>query len=169
MYELEDLLRELREALRKDDFGAMQESVRRAVGAKPLTAEIGASRLLHSEPGLTVLHTAVNAGFESPPHDHRTWAVIGVYDGQEDNAFYRLIGDSRVIEECGGRSLCAKDVMMLGPNAIHKIANPRESKLIALHVYGQNIFEIERSAWAPATGLERPFNLRLDARGVVRS
>ncbi len=131
--------------------------------------EIGSSQLLLSEPGLTVFHTVVNPGFISPPHDHRTWALIGVYNGQEDNTFYRLIGGSRRIEQIGGRNLERGEVLTLDPQAIHKISNPRGDKLIALHVYGENIFEIERSAWDSATGEEWPFKLRLDARGAVRS
>jgi predicted metal-dependent enzyme (double-stranded beta helix superfamily) len=51
--------------------------------------------------------------------------------------------------------------MMLGPNAIHKIANPRSDALLALHVYGKNIFKIERSAWDPVTGAEGPFDLKI--------
>jgi predicted metal-dependent enzyme (double-stranded beta helix superfamily) len=31
------------------------------------------------------------------PHDHRMWAVIGVYTGREDNIFWR-----RVAGEAGG-------------------------------------------------------------------
>src|ERR1051326_2459068 len=42
------------------------------------------------------------------PHDHRTWAVIGVYTGAEDNVYWRRLrsdaGESRV-EAAGARSL----------------------------------------------------------------
>src|ERR1700756_705344 len=120
---------------------------------------------MYSEPGLTVVHTVVNHGFASPPHDHRTWAVIGVYQGQEDNTFYRLTDNKRRIEQVGRRSLKRGEVLTLGAEAIHHIASPLEEKLIALHVYGRNIFEIERSAWDPATGDEYPFRLALDERG----
>jgi predicted metal-dependent enzyme (double-stranded beta helix superfamily) len=110
----------------------------------------------------------VNPGFVSPPHDHRTWAVIGVYDGQEDNVFYRLLPGSRSIEQSGSRNLTQGEVLTLEPDAIHRIANPLSSKLIARHVYGDNIFAIERSAWDPVSGHERPFKLALDAPGQVR-
>jgi predicted metal-dependent enzyme (double-stranded beta helix superfamily) len=87
MYSLENLLNDLRQALRNSDLRAVAEVVRHAIREKPFVPEVGSSQLLHTEPGLTVLHTVVNPGFVSPPHDHRTWAVIGVYDGQEDNVF----------------------------------------------------------------------------------
>ena len=163
-----DLLDELRRAVANSDLTAVADVVRRAIREKPLVSHPGSSQLLHSEPGLTVLHAAVNPGFASPPHDHRTWAVIGVYEGQEDNTFYRLIDSSRHIEQAGHGNLRPGEVLTLDLEAIHKIANPGSNKLIALHVYGKNIFEIERSAWDLATGIERPFKLALDARGTVR-
>jgi predicted metal-dependent enzyme (double-stranded beta helix superfamily) len=157
----------LRRAVVNSDLGAVAEVVRDAIRQEPFVSEAGSPQLLHSEPGLTIVHTVVNPGFVSPPHDHRTWAVIGVYDGQEDNTFYRLIEGGRRIEQSGARNLGQGEVLSLGVEAIHKIANPGSNKLIALHVYGKNIFEIERSAWDPATGSERPFKLALDARGRV--
>jgi len=167
MYTLEDLVKELKEGLGKSDFNAVQEAARHAVAERPLAAEPGKTQILHDEPGLTIVHVAVNPNFASPPHDHRTWAVIGVYDGQEDNTFYRLVDNTRAIEQAGGRSLGERDVLMIGERGIHKIANPRGETLIALHVYGKNIFKIERSAWDPVTGVERPFDLKVDSRGVV--
>jgi len=168
MYTLDSLLDELRQAVRNSDLTAVAEVVRSAIREKPFVAKFGSSQLLHSESGLTVLHTVVNPGFVAPPHDHRTWAVIGVYDGQEDNTFYHLIGSSRRIEQTGRRNLKQGEVLTLDVDAIHQIANPLSKKLVALHVYGKNIFEIERSAWDPATGDERPFKLTLDARGTVQ-
>jgi len=161
MYTLEDLVTDLRQATATQDFNAVQEAVRRAVAEKPLVSEPGRLQILHDEPGMTVVHVGVNPGFVSPPHEHCTWAVIGVYGGQEDNTFYRLVGATRAIEEAGGRTLRDREVMMLGEKAIHKIANPRGDSLHALHVYGKNIFKIERSAWDPTSGIERPFDLKV--------
>jgi predicted metal-dependent enzyme (double-stranded beta helix superfamily) len=168
MYGIGTLLNELRQAARSRDLGALAEVVGSAIRHDPLVTRVGASKLLHTEPGLTVLHTVVNPGFVSPPHDHRTWAVIGVYAGQEDNTFFRLLEGCRRIEPIGRRSLRQGEVASLGSDAIHQIANPVTTKLIALHVYGKNIFEIDRSAWDRATGNERQFKLKLDGRGMVR-
>jgi predicted metal-dependent enzyme (double-stranded beta helix superfamily) len=168
MHTLEDLVTELKESICSSDFNAVQEAVRHAIAQKPFAADAGKTQILHDEPGLTIVHVAVTAGFASPPHDHRTWAVIGVYDGQEDNTFYRLVDNTRSIEQAGGRSLQERDVLMLGQNGIHKIANPRGETLVALHVYGKNIFKIERSAWDPVTGIERPFDMTVDSRGGIR-
>ena len=162
MYQLDDLLRDLRQARKSVELSAMQEVVRRAVAEPPLVDDPGRFQVLHNEPGLTVMHVVVGAGFISPPHDHRTWAVIGVYNGQEDNSFYKLIGDSRVIEPAGGRSLGEREVLTLGVDAIHRIANPRRDALVALHVYGRNVLTIDRSAWDPITMRERPYVAKTD-------
>jgi predicted metal-dependent enzyme (double-stranded beta helix superfamily) len=169
MYDLSSLLNEYREAVRASDLIAVADVVRNAIRQEPFATQSRSSQLLHSEPGLTVMHAAVNPGFVSPPHDHRTWAVIGVYDGQEDNTFYRLTGDGRRIEPSGSRSLRQGEVLTLGTDAIHQIANPLGTKLIALHVYGKNIFKTERSAWDLVTGGEYSFRLTLDRDGGVRS
>ena len=49
-------------------------------------------------PGMTIM-----------PHDHRMWAVIGVYTGREDNIFWRrLPADAdREIEAAGAQGRCA--------------------------------------------------------------
>ena len=78
------------------------------------------------------------------------------------SAFYRLVADTRAIEAAGGRSLRSREVMTLGPDAIHKISNPRSDTLVALHVYGDNIFKIDRSAWDLATMVERPWVVKID-------
>jgi predicted metal-dependent enzyme (double-stranded beta helix superfamily) len=161
MYTLEELIRKLKEGVRDGNFGSVQEAVRHAVAGAPLVAEAGSAQILHNEPGLMVLHAVVGGGYASLPHDHRTWAVIGVYQGQEDNTFFRRVPNASSIEQAGGRSLKERDVLMLGPQGIHKIANPRSETLIALHVYGLNVFEIERSAWDPVTGEERPFAVKI--------
>jgi predicted metal-dependent enzyme (double-stranded beta helix superfamily) len=167
MYALQDLLNDLRHGAARNDFGALQEAVGRAVAAAPFPADTGRTRILHSEPGLMILHAVVGGGFASPPHDHRTWAVIGVYSGQEDNTFYRLIDKTRRLEPAGARSLKERDVLMLNADGIHKIANPRVDALMALHVYGLDIFEIERSAWDPVTGNEGHFEVKIGRRSAI--
>src|SRR6516165_5405198 len=119
MYTLHSLLDQLRPAVANSDLAAVADLVRSAIREKPLVSQVSSSQLLHSEPGLTVLHTVVNPAFVSPPHDHRTWAVIGVYDGQEDNTFYSLINGSRRIEQVGRRNLRQGEVLTLGIEAIH--------------------------------------------------
>ena len=105
---------------------------------------------------LTILHAAVKPGFESPRHNHTMWAVSGVYEGQEDNTFYRR-GDSG-IEEVGHAEIRAGEAQVLPADVIHRIANRKSSALQAIHVYGGDLLGIERSMWDDTTGGERRFD-----------
>jgi predicted metal-dependent enzyme (double-stranded beta helix superfamily) len=68
-----------------DELVADPASLAQAIG--PI--EEGGITTLHRAPDLTVLHVAWTPGMALNPHDHRMWAAIAMYAGQEDNAFYR--------------------------------------------------------------------------------
>jgi predicted metal-dependent enzyme (double-stranded beta helix superfamily) len=119
--------------------------------------ERGGITPLHNADDLTILRVAWTPGMALNPHDHRMWAVIGMYGGQEDNAFYRR-GDHG-LEPAGGRELPAGDVLVLGDDAIHSVANSRREFAVALHVYGGDFFTIDRSEWDATTYEERPRDL----------
>jgi predicted metal-dependent enzyme (double-stranded beta helix superfamily) len=114
----------------------------------------GGITTLHRAADLTVLHVAWTPGMTLYPHEHRMWAVIGMYGGQEDNAFFRRIPGS--LEQAGGRELRAGEVLVLGEDAIHSVANSRTDFAVALHVYGGDFFSVERSEWDFETYQERP-------------
>jgi predicted metal-dependent enzyme (double-stranded beta helix superfamily) len=123
----------------------------------------GGITALHVAADLTVLHVAWTPGMALYPHDHRMWAVIGMYGGQEDNAFFRR-AEGAGLEAAGGRALPAGEVLVLGDDAIHAVANSREEYAVALHVYGGNFFEVERSEWDAETFEERPRDLERTKR-----
>jgi predicted metal-dependent enzyme (double-stranded beta helix superfamily) len=52
---------------------------------------------------LSVVDVATPPGLKSPAHNHKMWAVIGVYDGQEHNRFYRY--EDGELQEKGERLL----------------------------------------------------------------
>jgi predicted metal-dependent enzyme (double-stranded beta helix superfamily) len=45
--------------------------------------------LSYSSPDLTIQRVLWSPGTAAAPHDHRTWAVVGVYAGEEVNGLYR--------------------------------------------------------------------------------
>jgi predicted metal-dependent enzyme (double-stranded beta helix superfamily) len=114
----------------------------------------GGITTLHNAADLTVLHVAWTPGMTLYPHEHRMWAVIGMYGGQEDNAFFRRAPGG--LEPVGGRELPAGEVLVLGDDAIHSVANSRKDFAVALHVYGGDFFSVERSEWDLETYEERP-------------
>lgn len=140
------------------DAAAIAEVVKRYVREGPTLDNAFADSplgplTLYSTPELTVQRIEWPAGFRGAPHDHRMWAVVGVYVGAEHNQFHRR-GDHG-LEDAGGRVLEQGDVLVLGDEAIHSVANPSRGSVIGLHVYGGDIDGIARSQWRP-DGTEGP-------------
>ena len=99
---------------------------------------------------LSVADVTTSPGLRSPAHNHKMWAVIGVYDGQEHNKFYRY--EYGELLEKGERLLKKGDIAVLGPEVIHAISNPLSTDSSAIHVYGGDLVERpERSLWNPHT------------------
>lgn len=113
---------------------------------------------LHSQPGLVVQHVVIPPGSGAPPHDHRVWAAIGIYAGQEDNALYRVCDGQ--LTPVGGRQLQAGDVLALDADAVHAVVNPRDGYTAALHVYGGDLDALERTTWG-TDGSPAPLDPRL--------
>jgi predicted metal-dependent enzyme (double-stranded beta helix superfamily) len=111
----------------------------------------------HVSAELTVLTGAWAPGMAFPPHDHRMWAAIGAYTGQEDNAFYRRAPGGLLA--AGGRQVCDGEVLLLGDDAIHAVANPRRSFTGSIHVYGGDLLATSRSEWDPVALEERPYDV----------
>jgi predicted metal-dependent enzyme (double-stranded beta helix superfamily) len=87
------------------------------------------------------------------PHDHRMWAVIGVYNGQEDNQlFARTDNDSLAPTE--HFSLRSGELRALDASTIHSVQATGDGYLGAVHVYGGDLFGTRRSTWRD--GVEQP-------------
>jgi len=100
------------------------------------------------------------------PHDHRMWAVIGVYTGREDNIFWRRVPDAPggLIEAAGAKSLGAGVAEPLGRDVIHSVTNPLDRLTAAIHVYGGDFYGGGRSDWNPENLLERDYDYALHRR-----
>jgi predicted metal-dependent enzyme (double-stranded beta helix superfamily) len=80
------------------------------------------------------------------PHDHRMWAVIGVYQGLEHNElFVRAEGGG--LESVDRFTLAAGEVQTLDPSTIHSVQARGDRYLGAIHVYGGDLFGTPRSTW----------------------
>jgi predicted metal-dependent enzyme (double-stranded beta helix superfamily) len=87
------------------------------------------------------------------PHDHRMWAVIGVYHGQEDNQlFARTAGDA--LEPTERFSVRTGEIRQLDALTIHSVQAAGGRYLGAVHVYGGDLFGTPRSTWRD--GVEQP-------------
>jgi len=107
---------------------------------------------------LSVADVTTPPGLRSPAHNHKMWAVIGVYDGQEHNRFYRY--EDGELHAKGERLLKEGDVAVLGPEAVHAIANPLPEISSAIHVYGGDLVErSDRSMWNPHTDEREDYDI----------
>ena len=166
MFDLDQFTADCRAALKADpSHKLVREVVARAVSdpgavlhrlGEPKRAAI---EKLHHAPDLTILNVVWAPMMTIAPHNHRMWAVIGIYTGREDNIFWRRVpGSPHKVEAAGARSLCARDVTPLGADIIHSVTNPVARLSGAIHVYGGDFFAAERSEWDAETLTEGPFD-----------
>ncbi len=106
-------------------------------------------------PELFILDSWLDSHFKTAPHDHGTWVIVGLFEGQEDNTFYTR--KNGILEEKGRASLTLGKVMLFEHDTIHAISNPLSTPTRALHIYGADIFSVQRSMWNPLTMEESPF------------
>jgi predicted metal-dependent enzyme (double-stranded beta helix superfamily) len=110
---------------------------------------------LYSSPELTIVNVVWAPAMILPPHDHRMWALIGVYGGKEDNSFFRRTPTG--IVPSGGKQLVTSDVTLLGHETIHSVSNPLSHEYTgAIHIYGGDFMNEPRSMWDTETMEERP-------------
>ena len=147
------------DAVRSGDRANKQvkELVDRAVSnPSEISAEVGdvaqdpMNTIWHRSDELTVLHIVWPPEVELFPHDHNMWAVIGIYGGREDNQFYRRI-EGGSIEPHTGRTIVEQDVIGLGSDVVHSVANPTREWTAALHVYGGDFYSTPRTMWSGET------------------
>ena len=165
MFDLDRFIAECRAAVAQDPtHRAVREAVARAVAdpaavlkglGEPPRAEV---QKLYNSTDLTILNVIWGPRMTIMPHNHKMWAVIGVYTGREDNVFWRrLRGDPRgKVEAAGARALGVGDAEPLGRDVIHSVTNPIPRLTGALHIYGGDFFAVARSEWDPETLLEQP-------------
>jgi predicted metal-dependent enzyme (double-stranded beta helix superfamily) len=148
MFEREQFVADCRAAFAEDPtHKTVREVLARAISdptavlkglGEPQRAEI--QKIFHSD-ALTILNLVWAPGMMVMPHNHRMWAVIGIYTGREDNVFWRrLKGTPNKIEAVGAKALCEMDAEPLGTDIIHSVINPINKLTGAIHIYGGDFF-----------------------------
>jgi predicted metal-dependent enzyme (double-stranded beta helix superfamily) len=170
MFDLDQFIADCRVALAENQsHKAVREVVARAVSdpgsvlkrlGEPQRSGV---QKIYLTGDLTILNVIWGPRMTVPPHEHRMWAVIGIYTGREDNIFWRRLPGGKV-EAAGARALCEKDAEPLGHNIIHSVTNPIPRLTGALHVYGGDFFAAERSEWDPETLSEQPYDVEKTLR-----
>jgi predicted metal-dependent enzyme (double-stranded beta helix superfamily) len=168
MFDLDRFVEDCRSAVKADPtHKSCHDVIQRALSdpASVLTGvgepkESGIFPIFRSK-DLTIINVIWKPGMTVMPHNHQMWAVIGVYTGREDNIFWRRIKDDPDgrVEAAGAKALCRGDVVPLGKDIVHSVTNPIMKLTGAIHVYGGDFFEVERSEWDPESLTERPYDM----------
>jgi predicted metal-dependent enzyme (double-stranded beta helix superfamily) len=161
VFDTEDFVAECRVALVDGGRSAVKEVVGRAMTRRSeIVAAFGTAAeasltVLYSGQDLTILNAVWAPKMVFPAHDHRTWAVIGIYAGEEDNVFYRRTPTT--IEPTAARDVRLGEVVVLGDEVIHHVENPLDHSYTGgIHVYGSDYVNTQRSIWDPDTLAEGP-------------
>ena len=100
--------------------------------------------ILHVEPdgSFSVVALVWLPGQATPIHDHVSWCVVGVHQGEEHEVVYRLVedGGESWLEQTGATvNPLASVAALVPPGDIHHVANHGAGVAISLHVYGADI------------------------------
>lgn len=178
MFDRERFIEDCRAAVVSDpSHKTVREIVARAVSdpaavLKGLGAPTrGEVQKLYNASDLTIINVVWGPYMTILPHNHRMWAVIGIYTGREDNIFWRRVagGEGRGVEAAGAKALCEKDAEPLGKDIIHSVTNPIPRLTGAIHVYGGDFFAQARSEWDSETLAERPYDVERNLRRFEES
>jgi len=167
MFDLDQFIADSRAAKGQDaSHKSVREVVARAVSDPGAVIKVlgepkrGEIQTLHRSDDLTILNVIWAPRMTLLPHNHRMWAVIGIYTGREDNIFWRRVpGCPGKVEAAGAKALSAKDAEPLGRDIIHSVTNPIPRLTGAIHVYGGDFFADGRSEWDPETLQEQPYDV----------
>jgi 3-mercaptopropionate dioxygenase len=159
--DLEELVTEVRAAVsRHADWRETAQLVTRELaGHLPspdvLTAEqrIGdpkgyRSHVLHSEPdgSFSIVALVWRPGQVTPIHDHVTWCVFGVIQGEEYEELFTLDGSRGSLVQSGtNRNRTAEVGGFAPPGDIHRVRNAGEDTAISIHIYGTDVSRIGSS------------------------
>ncbi|MER6212535.1 cysteine dioxygenase family protein [Streptomyces sp. NPDC048387] len=106
--------------------------------------------ILHAEPdgSFSVVALVWMPGQETCIHDHVSWCVAGVHQGEESERRYRLAPGADA-----ARLVATEDVVnaqgevcgFAPPGDIHKVRNSCSDKAISIHIYGADVSRLGSS------------------------
>ncbi len=102
-------------------------------------------KTLYKEPDypLTIQTVAWLPGNVSPIHNHATWGIVALIDGQEKNRFWKRAPDAEnphKIELIDEYNFIPGDIIGLLPDAIHSVEPLGEEPTITFNIYGETDF-----------------------------
>lgn len=117
--------------------------------------------MLYDEPffPLTVQLVSWAPGATSPIHNHATWGLVSLLNGQEKNTFWHHAPTPAMpnrIEPVGDRLLVPGDILCFMPDAIHQIEAIGDQPTISFNLYGEANYD-QRFEFDPSQGTAKNF------------
>jgi len=152
MFDLDSFIVDCQSARQEaEPIGAIRAVLDRALASPgDVAAALPATRAelspLLTSSELTIMLATWTPGMQTPVHDHLMSAVIGVYQGQEDNDFYRSAEGG--LAATTRRTISVGQTAALGSDTIHRVTNPSSHVVAgAIHVYTGDFLATQRSVW----------------------
>ncbi|MEU6080558.1 cysteine dioxygenase family protein [Streptomyces sp. NPDC047108] len=106
--------------------------------------------ILHSESdgSFSVVALVWLPGQCTPVHDHVSWCVTGVHEGEESERRYRLVPDGTRAHLVATEDVFNPQGAVCGfapPGDIHRVRNAGTTKAISIHVYGADVSRLGSS------------------------
>lgn len=124
--------------------------------------------LLHEESDHTLALAVLSwlPGRGTPPHNHRTWAIVVGVKGTEKNTFWRRVDDGSKpgyakLEKIGEKDFAVGEPIIMFPDTIHSVVNETSEITVSLHVYGTHINYTGRSQFDVERNVETPWTVKL--------
>ncbi|MEE8515517.1 MAG: hypothetical protein V3T02_02645 [Alphaproteobacteria bacterium] len=128
-----------------------------------------AFHLLHEEEdhGNAVFMLAWLPDRGTPPHNHKTWGVVVVVEGEERETWWRRIDDGSrpgyaELERHSESTMGPGQVSCVLPEDIHTVWNQTNKVSLSLHTYGKHINFTGRSEFDPESKTEKQFIVTVD-------
>jgi 3-mercaptopropionate dioxygenase len=103
-------------------------------------------------------------GVQAPVHDHRSWAVIGIYRGRERETWFRRPDGPGPLEVVADFTNETGTAHVVPDATIHTVAALDDREAVSIHVYGTDIVTQERSTYDRASGAVVPYRPEFHAR-----
>jgi predicted metal-dependent enzyme (double-stranded beta helix superfamily) len=114
--------------------------------------------MLHRAPRFNVTAVVWRPGDRAKAHNHRTWGMIGVIGNEIQESRFRRLDDGT---KAGYAELETTDILVHKPRAvsilippeddIHEMLNITPRDTVEIHVYGEDLVDLERLRFDPDT------------------
>ncbi|WP_035984793.1 cupin [Leptolyngbya sp. KIOST-1] len=105
---------------------------------------------------LTVQTVTTNPGVTTPIHNHGTWGVVALLEGQERHTLWRQQANPDRLERVGHHTLRSGEIISFCPEAIHQVETIGPTPALTFQLYGDTQPQA-RYQFEPDPFLAKPF------------